>query len=214
MSEVITGGLETQSETSGVITIPLAALPGDLAVITNMSETIGVQSNPAGWTRIVNQEAATPVMTCWYRIIQAGDAGTTVTMTGGSLPSAELILLRRASGVISSVTVGGATIAQSSGMLSAQTQTVTGGYLASIVFGALSSTGTTFSSGDMFFTSGVSGVGDLEPSAVFTGANGDASRQVFMRFRIYDTPPAQSIVVYEARDVGVQTMASFTLGVN
>jgi len=215
MSEVVTGVIETQSQTSGVITIPLAALPGDLAVLSNMSETVGVQSNPAGWTRIVNQEAAVPMMTVWYRILQAGDAGTTVTMTGGTAPSSEMILLRKASGVVSSVTVSGSTIAQSTGLITDQTQTVSGaGVSTSVVFGVFAHNDPASASFDMTFTGGVAGSSNSEPSVVFTGANGDNTRQLFMRFRIYDTPPASPVVVKNNRDVGSQTMASFILGVN
>jgi hypothetical protein len=215
MSGVITGGLETQSETSGAIIIPLAALPGDLAVLSNMSETVGVQSNPAGWTRIVNQEAATPVMTVWYRIIQAGDAGTTVTMTGGATPSSEMILLRKASGVVSSVTVSDTDIVQSSGIILDQFKYFSGASAQSyVVFGAFSSTLPTLASFDMTFKGGLAGGNNSEPSATFTGSNGDASRQLFMRFRIYDVPPSDEVKVENNRDTGAQTMGSFILGVN
>jgi len=215
MSEIVTGVIETQSSTSGTITIPLAALPGDLAVLSNMSATVGVQSDPAGWTRIVNQEAASPVMTVWYRILQAGDAGTTVTMTGGTSPSSEMILLRKASGVVSSVTVGGSTITQSSALIADQTQTVSGvGVQTSVVFGVFASSASAIASSDMTFTGGLAGGSNSEPSAVFTGDNGDNTRQSFMRFRIYDAAPTDPVIVKNNRDTGTQTMASFILGVN
>jgi len=211
MSRVLTTVIETQSS-ANTITIPGSAAVGDLAVLSNMSETTGTQSDPSGWTRIVNQQANLPVLTCWYRIIQSGDAGATVTMTTGTAQSAEMILFRKSSGVVSSVSVSGATIVYSATAQASQTQTVSTPN--SIVFGVFASDSSQIVSGDMEFDDGVTVAGASEPSAVFTGENGDTSRQLFMRFRIYDVPPPANVLVDNTRSIAVQTMASFTIGVS
>lgn len=214
MSEVITTVIETQSLTSGSITIPSSALAGDLAVLCNAHGTVAAQSNPSGWIRIVNQEASTPVLTVWYRIIQSGDAGASVTMTGGSSPSSEIILFRKATGTVSSVTVSGGTIQQSASIPTTQTQTISSATPPFIAFGVAATSITSVGSSDMTFTGGVAGTGNVEPSGVFTGTNGDSSREAFMRFRIYDAAPATNLSVVFRRDVGAQTMASFIIEVN
>lgn len=214
MSSVLTTVIETQSSTSGSITIPASAQAGDLAVLMNAHETIASQSNPTGWTRIVNQEAAVPTMTIWYRILQSGDANTAVTMTGGVNPSSEMILFRKSSGTISSVTVSGATIVNSTTAVTSQTQNVSTATATFIAFGAFGSSSNVLNSSDMYFTGGSAGTGNAEPAAVFTGTNGDASRQAFMRFRIYDTAPATNLSVVNRRDTGNQTMASFIIQVS
>jgi len=212
MSRVLTTVIETQSSTN-TITIPGSAAVGDLAVLSHMSETTGTQSDPSGWTRIVNQQANVPVLTCWYRIIQSGDAGATVTMTTGTSQSTEMLLFRKSSGVVSSVSVSGATIAYSaSATITSQTQTVSTPN--SIVLGVFASDSTQIVSGDMEFEDGVTVAGASEPSAVFTGENGDTSRQLFMRFRIYDVPPPANVLVDNTRSIAAQTMASFTIGVS
>lgn len=213
MSEIITTVIEAQSSVSGSITIPASAQAGDLAVLMSMNESVGVQSDPSGWTRIVNQEASNPVMTVWYRIIQSGDAGTTVTMTGGLAPSSEMILFRKAVGTISSVTVSGDTIQYSAGIPTAQTQTVSTATPVFIAFGVFASNVEDIGSGDMYFTGGVAGGSRIEPSATFN-ENGDTTRQGFIRFRIYDKAPAANLNVVCYRDTGTQTMASFIIEVN
>ena len=214
MSSVLTTVIETQSSTSGSITIPASAQAGDLAVLLNEHESGGTQSNPTGWTRIVNQETTAPVMTIWYRLLQSGDANTTVTMTTGTSPSSEMILFRKSSGTISSVTVSGGTIVNSGVQITSQTQNVSTAIATFIAFGAFGSTAALGSSSDMYFTGGFAGTGNVEPAAVFTGANGDTSRQAFMRFRIYDTEPAVNLSVVNRRDTGTQTMASFIIQVS
>jgi hypothetical protein len=214
MSEVITTVIETQSSTSGSITNRASAQAGDLAVLMNQSSTVGAQSNPSGWTRIVNEEANVPVLTVWYRIIQSGDAGASVTMTGGSAPSSEMILLRKASGTISSAAVSGGTIQFSAGIPTTQVQSATTATGPFVVFGAIAFNNNNIGSSDMYFTGGVAGSGNVEPAYVYTGANGDLSRQGFMRFRIYDEAPSADVSVVCTRDVGAQTMASFIIEVN
>ena len=119
MSRGITTVIETQSATSS-ITIPASALAGDLAVLMNMSETVATQSDPSGWTRIINLQLDTPVMTVWYRILQSGDANTAVTMTSGTSQSAEMLVFRKAFGTISSVNAANATVSNSLGSITSQ----------------------------------------------------------------------------------------------
>lgn len=214
MSSVLTTVIETQSSTSGSITIPSSAQSGDLAVLMNMHETIGSQTNPTGWTRIVNQEAASPVMTVWYRILQSGDANTAVTMTGGTTPSSEMIIFRKSSGSISSVNVTGGTIERSTGIPTTQTQNISTASKPFIAFGVLSSDVTTMGSSDIYFTGGIANSGNVEPSAVFTGGNGDTTRQGCILFRIYDAAPSTNLSVVCRRDISNQTMASFIIEVN
>lgn len=212
MSKIIPTVIETQSATSS-ITIPNSALSGDLAVLMNLSETVGAQSDPSGWTRIINQQASSPVMTVWYRILQSGDANTAVTMTSGSSQSAEMLVFRKAAGIISSVNVSNATIDYSIGVVTTQVKTASTSTAPLIVFGAFAVDVTTVASSDMYFTGGLAGTGNVEPSGSFSGGNGDTSRQGFMRFRIYDTAPSANVSVVCRRNIGTQTMGSFIIGV-
>jgi hypothetical protein len=215
MSDIITTVIETQSSTSGSITIPASAQAGDLAVLINYNETIGAQSNPSGWTRIVNQEASVPVLTGWYRIIESGDAGTSVTVTGGSSPSSEMILLRKASGAISSVVASGGAIQRTTGTPpTTQVQSASTANIPFVVFGAFGATITATATSDMYFTGGAAGSGNIEPSYVYSGGNGDTSRQAFMRFRIYDEAPSTDVSVVCRRNISQQTMASFIIRID
>lgn len=213
MSSVITTVIETQAGTPASITIPASAQAGDLAVLMNASGSLITPTDPSGWTRIINQNASVPVMTVWYRILQSGDAGTTVTMTGGSSASVEMIVLRKASGSISSVSVSGGTIQYSATVPTTQTQNASTATAPFIVFGCLATTTTTFCTSDMYFTGGVAGSGNVEPSYAYSGANGDSTREAFMRFRIYDTAPSVNVNVVCRRDVSAQTMGSFIIQV-
>jgi hypothetical protein len=213
MSEVITTVIETQSSSATTITIPASAQAGDLAVLSNTRAT-GVQSDPSGWTRIVNQETANPFMTVWYRIIQSGDAGTTVTFVSGTAVSSEMILFRKSSGVVPSVTVSGGTIAQSAGIPASQSQSASTSTPTFIVFGVFATSAAQIASSDMYFTGGLAGSGNVEPSAAFTAPNGDLTRQSFIRFRIYDKAPSANLSVVCRRDIAAQTMASFIIKVN
>ena len=72
----------------------------------------------------------------------------------------------------------------------------------------------------MGFNGGLAGTlgssSSYEPAAVFSNANGDNSRQMFMRFRIYDEmPPSPSttVSIVNTRDVAAQTMVSFLIEV-
>jgi hypothetical protein len=213
MSSVITTVIETQASTGTSITIPASAQAGDLAVLMNNVASLITPTNPSGWTRIINQNAAIPVMTVWYRILQSGDAGTTVTMTGGTTPSTEMIVLRKASGSISSVSVSGGTIQNAAGIPTTQTQNASTATAPFIVFGCFSPNAGTTGTSDMYFTGGVAGSGNVEPSYAYSGLNGDTSREAFMRFRIYDTAPLANVDVVCRRDVLSQTMGSFIIQV-
>jgi hypothetical protein len=209
MSNVLTTVIETQSSTSS-ITIPASAQAGDLAVLLNTTDNVTTQSNPSGWTRIVNQEAGDPILTMWYRILQSGDAGTSVTVTAGTLvQSVEMILFRKASGTVSSVNVTGTAITRSNTVIASQTKNATGATAPFIVLAGYASWGGyTMGSADMYFFGGIAGTSNREPSAVFMGDNGDATRSGFMRFRIYDEAPSANVVVTNSRDSSVQTMGS------
>jgi hypothetical protein len=217
MSDIITTVIETQSSTSGSITIPASAQAGDLAVLINYNQTDPppTQTDPSGWTRIVNQGTDVPGLVAWHRIIQSGDAGTSVTMVGGTSPSSEMILLRKASGAISSVVASGGTIERTIGTPpTTQVQSASGEYAPFVVFGALGATSTKTVTSDMYFTGGVAGSGNIEPSYVYSGGNGDTSRQAFMRFRIYDEAPSTDVSVVCRRDLSQQTMASFIIKID
>ena len=213
MSRGITTVIETQSATSS-ITIPASALAGDLAVLMNMSETVATQSDPSGWTRIINLQLDTPVMTVWYRILQSGDANTAVTMTSGTSQSTEMLVFRKAFGTISSVNAANATVSNSLGSITSQVKPASTSIAPLIVFGALAYEVSTMATSDMYFTGGLAGTGNTEPSVAFSGGNGDTTRQGFMRFRIYDTAPSANVTVVSQRSPGGrQTMGSFILGV-
>lgn len=211
MSSVITTVIETQSQAT-TITIPASAAAGDLAVLLNMHESTGAQSTPSGWTQIINQESNSPVLSVFYRILQSGDPGSSVTVTTGTSPSVEMIVFRKSSGTISSVNVKGATIVYSASSIPTQIQKVQSEKPTFIVFGAFAEATTQICSTDMYFTGGFAGSGNVEPSAVFS-ENGDVNRQGYMRFRIYDTLPTTDVSVVNYRDVGNQTMGSFILQV-
>lgn len=194
MSNVITTVIETQSS-SNTITIPASAASGDLAFLLNMHQSTGAQSDPTGWTRIAGQNASSPTMTFWYRILQSGDPGATVTMTSGTNQSAEMFVFRKATGTFSSVTAVGGTCVRNSATTLTQTQNASTATAPFIVFGVYSTPNLTMMSPDMFFNGGIAGSGKLEPGAMYGNENGDTSRQAFIRFRIYDDAPSVNVDV-------------------
>lgn len=212
MSEVITTVIETQSSTSGSITIPASALAGDLAVLLNSHDAVGTQSDPSGWTRVVNSSAGASTQTIWYRILQSGDAGATVTMTGGANPSSEMILFRKGTGTVSSVSVSGATIQTTSGTPTTQTQSASTATSPFIVVAGFNRDNSDIFTADMNYYGGVAGSGNIEPSSVFN-ENGDTSRRGFLRFRIYDAAPLSDVNITALRTLGQTTMSSFIIEV-
>ena len=68
------------------ITIPAQVVAGDAMVVmaTTSSSSATFPTNPAGWTRIANSKAVDFNSAAWYRVAQAGDAGTTVSFPTSS----------------------------------------------------------------------------------------------------------------------------------
>jgi hypothetical protein len=194
MSETITTLIETQAENTNVITIPASALAGDLAILFSGNRSSGTPTDPAGWTRMVNESSAGPTATLWYRILQSGDAGTTATVRAGTAQSLEMILFRKATGTFSSANIVGATGQRLIGTTATQTQNASTATAPFIVFGIFeadrNSIDTTFTK----FTGGYAGVGNYDPTAVFAVDNGDTTREGFIRFRIYDVAPPNDVV--------------------
>lgn len=194
MSETITTLIETQAENTNVITIPASALAGDLAILFSGNRSSGTPTDPAGWTRMVNESSAGPTATLWYRILQSGDAGTTATVRAGTQQSLEMILFRKASGTFSSATIVGATGQRLVFALGTQTQNASTANAPFIVFGIYSAERVTIDTTFSKFTGGYAGVGNYEPTGVYGIANGDTTREGFIRFRIYDAPPPNNVV--------------------
>jgi hypothetical protein len=182
MSEQLTTVINTQTVSTTSITIPASAQAGDLAVLIRSGFTSGAQSTPTGWTQIATYTALTPVFTAWYRILQSGDAGSTVTFTTQTIPFAEMTLFRKASGTVSSVTVSSVSqLINTSGL---QQQNLTIPSKLSIAFGCAAVTDANLHTSLLYLTGGLAGSGNKEPSALFPV--GTQPRYSFMRFSIYD----------------------------
>lgn len=213
MSQIIPTVIESQVSTSNTLTIPASAQAGDLAVIARKSEETGAQSTPNGWTTITNQTAANPTLNIWYRILQSGDPGTTISLSSKAGTNTSILCFRKASGTVSSVSITGSTIQQSGFQLDTQTQNISTATAPFIAFGVFGATAE-FTTSVMTFEGGVAGSGNIEPAAVINKVSGDAAREVFIRFRIYDEAPSTDLSVINNDDVANQTMASFIIEVN
>lgn len=195
MSEIFPTVIETQSDTN-TPTIPASAQAGDLAVLFYCLVQNIVQTDPTGWTRIAIVNDSVTSAGLWYRILQAGDAGTTVTMTSGASPSAEMILFRKATGTVSSVSVKEPLMQRVLGSAGYSTvKTVSTGTGPLILIASRYFSQYTYTTSQLYFVGGHAGLTKVEPSAVFPNANGDPTRQGFMRFRIYDQPPPANVTV-------------------
>ena len=96
----------SESAASAGITIPADAQPGDVAVLVDSG--LAQDSTPSGWTRISLAEAISGFFlylstTISYRVLQSGDAGSTVT---ARTDTRKLLLVFRPDRPASSVAVG------------------------------------------------------------------------------------------------------------
>ena len=69
---------------SQAITIPSTVQVGDVLILGAVSNSAGPPSTPAGWTAIDTWTGSFSHHKLLYRVAQAGDAGSTVTVTLGS----------------------------------------------------------------------------------------------------------------------------------
>lgn len=69
---------------SQVVTIPSTVQVGDVMILGAVSNSAGPPSTPAGWTAIDTWTGSFSHHKLLYRLAQAGDAGSTVTVTLGS----------------------------------------------------------------------------------------------------------------------------------
>lgn len=193
MSQRITTVINSQDTGSANTQIPVTALPGDLAILARAGNSnTGVQATPAGWTLITSYTPLTPVLDIWYRILQAGDAGTSVSFTSQASAFTEMTLFRKASGVITQVTINSATTAVNGGSVSYQMPNSPN---TCIIFACAATPNALMHSSNLYFSGGLSGsAGTIEPSAVFNSAL--QTRFMFTRFRIYDVPPPADSPVY------------------
>lgn len=91
------------STDSPSITIPASAQSGDIAVL--FDSTAGTVSTiPSGWTAIIAENAVFE-LTVSYRILQSGDAGTTVSGQNATTYSLKQMLVFRPLSVISTVNI-------------------------------------------------------------------------------------------------------------
>jgi len=216
MSEQITTVTNLQNTNNGSVVIPGSAQAGDLAILTRGGGTNNVQVTPAGWTLIDGYTGLTPINYVWYRILQAGDAGTSITVTPAitTNPFNELTIFRRtvaAGGPISSVSISSLSkIVNTSGI---QTQTLNMPSGLSIAMACQAVTDLSFHQSFSYFTGGMAGVGNVEPSAVFPSS--PATRLLMTRFRIYDKTPVASQVQATTQIVyGGTVSIAFAIGVN
>lgn len=120
------------SLSAGTVTIPVTAQAGDLAVI--FDSIVGSPALPSGWTQVY-QENATFDTTISYKLIQAGEPGTSVTGQNSSLTySIKTMLVFRPSTTLTTVTPSSV---NSSGMITTTppSQAITVTTAPAIVFG-------------------------------------------------------------------------------
>lgn len=84
-----------QTKTVHTVTIPAGVQPGDQLVLFNSSNATGTMSATAsaGWTRIIDASTSGSRHGAFVRVAQAGDAGTTVSITLSGLAKADLTLV-------------------------------------------------------------------------------------------------------------------------
>jgi hypothetical protein len=199
MSEQITTVLNVQSTSATSITIPAGAQAGDLAILTRVGFTNNTQVTPTGWTLIASYTGLTPINYVYYRILQTGDASTAVTLSPSQTsPFNEMTIFRRAAGAggaITSVTISDlTTIVNTSGI---QTQTLNMPTGLSIAMACQAVTDANFHTSFSYFTGGMAGVGNVEPSGVFQSTVNP--RSSLTRFRIYDQTPVAPQVLATTR---------------
>lgn len=84
-------GSATGTGTTVSVVIPAATVVGDQMILEFVggANTVWTQTNPAGWTRLsIDQTGGLPKLNVWKRIAQAGDAGSTVTVTSNNTSGA------------------------------------------------------------------------------------------------------------------------------
>jgi PKD repeat protein len=83
-----------QTKTTHTVTIPAGVQPGDQLILFNASNATGTATAtaPTGWTRIIDASTASSRHGAFVRTAQAGDAGSTVTVTLSTLAKADLTL--------------------------------------------------------------------------------------------------------------------------
>lgn len=145
------------------ITIPASAKPGDVAVLIDAAADLGGAFGdnavlptyvlPSGWTLIDNQSTAEDLAAIRsvisYRILLAGDEGTTITgmdisAAGGG--SRKVMLVFRADGMVSGVTVGPVNSEGTTGNPTSQTVSASGVSEPVVVVAAYRSAGGALSS--------------------------------------------------------------------
>jgi hypothetical protein len=212
MSQNITTVINNQDTGSANTQIPVTALPGDLAILARAGNSnTGVQATPAGWTLITSYTPLTPVVNIWYRILQAGDAGSSVSFTSQASAFTEMTLFRKASGVITGVTINSATTAVNGGSVAYQMPNSSN---TCIIFGCAATPAADMHSSNLYFSGGISGnASTIEPSAVFKSAL--QARFLFTRFRIYDVlPPVGSpVFIKELASPGAAVVSAISIGV-
>lgn len=90
------------------VVIPASAQAGDIAIIVDNEDTAGTLAAPSGWTLIRSDSVSSNITgTTYYRILQSGDAGTTVTSTDGTTTNHFMLcaVFRPNAGTVTGITI-------------------------------------------------------------------------------------------------------------
>lgn len=86
-------GTATTVGASKQVVIPATVQAGDLMILGYAGSQTQPDATPAGWTLLQQGQGGTVFATWWFRVAQAGDAGTTVTITAASNAKTALTLV-------------------------------------------------------------------------------------------------------------------------
>lgn len=112
------------TSTSASITIPAAAQAGDLAILYDLARSIASAPTlvtPSGWTTLSDLQQSPVSAVLSYKILAAGEPGSTVTGMDGNSADAKSLVVLRATPALAGVTVTDLNEEATTGNPSAQT---------------------------------------------------------------------------------------------
>lgn len=176
---------------SSTITIPSSAAIGDLAVLCDWAQGSPSLVIPSGWTQIRDSAAVTARMTISYKVLVAGEPGSSITGMGSQDPN-KIIFVFRPDKVISSVTPSTWAIEVTNSNPASQNIAAAGKGVPLVVIGAAGVT-----TGTADFTTA---------TPAFTATIRTNSTDLFAGYKIYNTAPADHTV--DAGDVATNGLTS------
>lgn len=187
----VTSGYSSSSIAS--ITIPAVAQTGDIAILYDVTNVTTNNTSPSGWTQIINQTTTGIRTIVSYKILTAGEAGTSVTGLGTTTRKFIAVFRGNVPITTASVTVTG----QQATTATPTTQTLSGEAGPMIAFAVYSGT-----------ASSVTTRGWTVGTPVELGNTGGPS--IYTRYLITNSGTPSSTSVSQ-NDAGSNVMATFRI---